>query len=391
MLVAGAVVYVGARLVAEIHVEAKALAIDRPARRSWSRCGRCSRPANADPASRSAPSSSLPPPARPCSRCATPRSASTSASSGSSSSPSEAEGEPVAFLGVDRFAGYYLRGTLARAPGRLRARGDRRPPGQELAAGPGGRLRHASTRASSTGSATRSRPPPPTQSTAPPNFEPVDERRRLRALAAPGRDPAGEAAPARGQQRAGAAVFNPGAAFECPAAAEARRRGGGARRAGPRRRSPSGASRRRRGARSPGRSAAGRRRARRRTELELPARAGELRALAAVPLAGAADGARRRRGGRRAAGLARGHVPERRRARRLLAGGRDRRRRRRGRRGHRPRRRAERPRRHASTPAAWSGSATSPPRRSPGRGRSRSPTPAATTSTTTPTSSGDGG
>ena len=125
------------------------------------------------------------------------------------------------------------------------------------------------------------------------------------------------------------------------------------------------------------------------TELELPAgdrRA--LRALAPVPLAGAADGARRRRAGRRAAGLARRHVPERRRARRLLARGRDRGASAGTPRGDRARRRARAASPAPSTPAAWSGSATSPPRRSPGRGRWRSPTPAATTSTTTPTRSG---
>ncbi len=76
-----------------------------------------------------------------------------------------------------------------------------------------------------------------------------------------------------------------------------------------------------------------------------------LQALAPVPLAGATDRPLRRRAGRRAAGVARRHVPERRRSRRLLAGGRGQRRHGRRARGDRPGCRPGRPRRDARRPA----------------------------------------
>ena len=115
MLVTGGVVYVGARLVAEIHVEAKALIVIAPLVLLVSL------------------RALLAPPRAPLRYAAgvvvlVAATASTllalrdapigfdGRQLGLERLAEVAEGEPVAFLGVDRFSGYYLRGTLARAP-----------------------------------------------------------------------------------------------------------------------------------------------------------------------------------------------------------------------------------------------------------------------------------
>ena len=287
----------------------------------------------------------------------------------------------VAFLGVDRFSGYCLRGTLARAPP---ATCPRRSPRARRRSGSRA-WRPTSTRstpASSTSSTTRSRPRPPTSSTAA-----AELRAGRRAPAttcsgsASGETPARARCSRRGRR-------HPGAILDCPS--------GRADAAGARRvvlAEPAVADytrlearRRRRTRGSPARSSASQAPGERDDhELDLP-EPRRLRALAPVPLPGAADRALRRRADRRAAAVARRHVPERRRARRLLAGGRGRRRGRRRARGHRPRRRARAGSQARSAPSGWSGSATSPPRRRRRRGRS----PLArrlrrATSTTTPT------
>lgn len=128
MLVAGAAAYVGARLFAEIHVEAKALAVisplvllvalrgllapatspqaagSRQRSMTWARYGFGGLIALAALAStllalRAAPVGF------------------DDRQSGLERLAEEIGGESVVFLGVDRFAGYYLRETLARAPG----------------------------------------------------------------------------------------------------------------------------------------------------------------------------------------------------------------------------------------------------------------------------------
>ena len=174
------------------------------------------------------------------------------------------EGESVAFLGVDRFAGYYLRKTLARAPaGYVPEEIDARPEKtwqQGLAAdfdsldsGQLDKFDYAITTEAAY------------QSTPPPNFEQVASRRRLRALGAPGRDPAQQGARRRGRQprrdlrmrqRARSAAARPSSS--------------------PSRRSPTtatGTSRRRPRRGSRARSAAGRRRGRRRSASTCPRRA----------------------------------------------------------------------------------------------------------------------
>ncbi|MGH2987048.1 MAG: hypothetical protein ACRDLO_10225 [Solirubrobacterales bacterium] len=122
MLVTGAIVYIGARLVAEIHVEAKALAVIAPlallvALRALL-----------------APRSSDESPARSGARIAfgavilLAATASTllalraapvgfdDRQAGLETLAERIDGEPVAFLGVDRFSAHYLRDTLMRAP-----------------------------------------------------------------------------------------------------------------------------------------------------------------------------------------------------------------------------------------------------------------------------------
>ena len=174
---AAAFVYVLSRPFAQIHVEAKALAVLAPVvmlvtlrwllgpgERSPRATARASPSAACSRCSRSA---------RPSSPCARRRSASTSASATSRSWPSAiGPDDDVVFLGVDRFAGYYLRGTLTRSPGgyvpaEIGARTSKTwQQGQALdfdTLEPKKLNRRSS----------RSRPPPAYQSTPPPNWEEV--------------------------------------------------------------------------------------------------------------------------------------------------------------------------------------------------------------------------
>jgi hypothetical protein len=116
-LVSGAIVYVGARAVAEIHVEAKALIVIAPLVLLVSLRALAS------------PDGSLPPlryaagfvvgAAALGSTLLALRAAPVGfdeRQAGLEALAEEVDGRPVAFLGVDRFSGYYLRGTLMRAP-----------------------------------------------------------------------------------------------------------------------------------------------------------------------------------------------------------------------------------------------------------------------------------
>ena len=83
---------------------------------------------------------------------------------------SRIQGKSVIFLGLDRFAAYWLRGTLVQSPGgyvppEVKARSQKPWPG------PGDRFRHVSPHKLDA-TATRSRPRP-FQSTPPPNFHRV--------------------------------------------------------------------------------------------------------------------------------------------------------------------------------------------------------------------------
>ena len=213
MLVAGAAVYVGARLVAEVHVEAKALAIVAPlvilvSLRALMAPGNPIRVALGAVVLAAAAGSTL----------LALRDAPVGIDErqlGLEQLAAEAEGAPVAFLGVDRFAGYYLRGTLARAPAgyvpeEIAARPDKKW-AQGLAADfdslePGqlDRFRYAITTSAAYGS------------TAPPNFEPVKSAGDYVLWRRQGETPRAKLLPREGSSASGAAVFNPGAAFECP-------------------------------------------------------------------------------------------------------------------------------------------------------------------------------
>jgi hypothetical protein len=123
MLATGAIVYVGARLFAEIHVEAKALAVVAPlvllvglrallARREngesdVSAYGRC---IAGGVIALAALASTL------LALLAAPVGSNDRGEDALQGFAERIDGDTVAFLGVDRFAGYYLRGTLARAP-----------------------------------------------------------------------------------------------------------------------------------------------------------------------------------------------------------------------------------------------------------------------------------
>jgi hypothetical protein len=118
----------------------------------------------------------------------------------------EADGETVAFLGVDRFAGYYLRGTLARAPAgyvpeEVGARDNKRwqqgDPADfdTLDSGQLDKFRYAITTSAAY------------QSSAPPNFERVAEAGDYVLWRRQGDTPRGKVLDSeRG---------NPGAVFEC--------------------------------------------------------------------------------------------------------------------------------------------------------------------------------
>ena len=283
------------------------------------------------------------------------------------------EGETVVFLGVDRFAGYWLRETLMRAPaGYVPEEIDNRPEKRwqqgdavdfdNLDAGKLDKFRYAITTAAAYASA------------APRNFEPIASDGDYVLWRRQGETPrsrvvAGEAG-AAGVDKA------------CISAPAARRRSvdrvpdrAGARR--PRRlegRRPGRDGDRRPGVRLRGAGAA--------DQQPAAAAPGCVRALAPVPLAGAADGQRRRRGGRRVAAVARGLLPRRGRRGRVLA-----RRQVRGRRRARPRSRSRRRSRAASrrrsASSAVSGSARSPQPPSMSRSSACSASRVATLITTT--------
>ena len=257
---------------------------------------------------------------RPCSRCATRRSASTSASSASSSSPTGPRASRSPSSASTASPATTCASTLARAPAgyvpeEIAARPEKTWQ-QGLAAdfdiarlGPARQVRlrdhhHAPP---------TTRPRRPTSSRSQRAGDYVLWQRQ-------GDTPRSQAcSPHEGGS----------ARRDLPLPATAGPRQPGRRRRGPRRAggrplhrlAPAAAARARR---SPARSAAGRRRGRRRSRLDLPAGHGDyelsLQYHSQVPLTVLV----RRRAGRRAAGLARRHVPERRRARRLLARGRGR-------------------------------------------------------------------
>ncbi len=122
MLVAGGIVYVGARLVAEIHVEAKALAVIAPlvlliSLRALLAPSKDERRETRDLVRYAFGTLVLI--AALLSTLLALRSAPIGyddRQAGLELLAERVDGEPVVFLGVDRFAGYYLRGTLARAP-----------------------------------------------------------------------------------------------------------------------------------------------------------------------------------------------------------------------------------------------------------------------------------
>jgi hypothetical protein len=125
-----------------------------------------------------------------------------------------AEGKPVAFLGVDRFAGYYLRETLARAPAgyvpeEIAARPEKTWQ-QGLAADfdtldPGqlDKFDYAITTTAAY------------NSTPPPNFEPVESAGDYVLWQRRGDTPRSKVLPGEGHEGP-AAVFQPGAPFHCP-------------------------------------------------------------------------------------------------------------------------------------------------------------------------------
>ena len=150
MLVTGGIVYVGTRAFAQIHVQAKALAVIAPLALLVALMGLLERRATSDE-QRSAyrlrfAIGTIVLIAAALSTLIALRDAPIGFDErqlGLEQLADRAAGKPVAFLGVDRFAGYYLRKTLARAPAGYVPRGDRRPSGEDLAAGPRRRLRLA--------------------------------------------------------------------------------------------------------------------------------------------------------------------------------------------------------------------------------------------------------
>jgi hypothetical protein len=122
MLVAGALVYAGARLFAEIHVEAKALAVIAPLVLLVSLRALFAPATNDQRRTTTTIRTAAGIAVLACATLSTLlalRSAPVGFDDralGLERLGERAEGESVAFLGVDRFAGYRLRGTLARAP-----------------------------------------------------------------------------------------------------------------------------------------------------------------------------------------------------------------------------------------------------------------------------------
>ncbi len=122
MLAAGAIVYIGARLFAEIHVEAKALAVISPLILLVGLRALLGPPAGGEQRARTVARYALGAGvlvAATLSTLLALRAAPVGfddRAAGLERLAERIEGESVAFLGVDRFAGYRLRGTLARAP-----------------------------------------------------------------------------------------------------------------------------------------------------------------------------------------------------------------------------------------------------------------------------------
>ena len=221
MLIAGAAVYVLARLFAEIHVEAKALAVIAPVVilvSLWALLEpRTSNEQRATSNLRYA-AGALVFTAACLSTLLALRDAPIGfddRQTGLERLAEQVDGEAVAFLGVDRFSGYYLRGTLARAPAgyvpeEISARPDKKW-AQGLAAdfdtldsGQLDKFRYAITTTAAYGS------------TAPPNFEPVLESDDYVLWRRQGETPRAKLLPREGSTAAGAAAFNPGATFDCP-------------------------------------------------------------------------------------------------------------------------------------------------------------------------------
>ena len=121
-LIAGALVYAGARLFAEIHVEAKALAVIAPLVLLIGLRALLAPPASGERRAARTARYAIGVGVLACATLSTLlalRSAPIGFDDravGLERLGERAEGESVAFLGVDRFAGYRLRGTLARAP-----------------------------------------------------------------------------------------------------------------------------------------------------------------------------------------------------------------------------------------------------------------------------------
>ena len=121
-LIAGALVYAGARLFAEIHVEAKALAVIAPLVLLIGLRALLAPPPSGERRATTPVRYAIGVAVLACATLSTLlalRSAPVGfddRAAGLERLGERAEGESVAFLGVDRFAGYRLRGTLARAP-----------------------------------------------------------------------------------------------------------------------------------------------------------------------------------------------------------------------------------------------------------------------------------
>ena len=220
-LIAGALVYAGARLFAEIHVEAKALAVILSVLLIGLQA-LLAPPPSGERRATSAARYAIGVAVLACATLSTLLALRAPVgfddrAAGLEQTGERAEGESVAFLGVDRFAGYRLRGTLARAPagyvpGEIESRPEKRwqqgdaADFDNLDSGKLDKFRYAIT----TGAAYAS---------APPNFEPVLEaddyllwqRRRQNPAAQPVARRGRGAGPGRlrraGRPRALASVF----------------------------------------------------------------------------------------------------------------------------------------------------------------------------------------
>ena len=221
MLVTGGIVYIGTRAFAEIHVQAKALAIIAPlillitliglleprATSDEQRATRLMRLAIGTLVFVAAALSTL----------IALRDAPIGFDDrqlGLERLAERAEGKPVAFLGVDRFAGYYLRETLARAPAgyvpeEIAARPEKTWQ-QGLAADfdtlDSGQLDKFDYAITTTAAF---------NSTPPPNFKPVESAGDYVLWERQGDTPRSKVLPGEGHDGP-TAVFQPGATFHCP-------------------------------------------------------------------------------------------------------------------------------------------------------------------------------